>query len=682
MPAVPNTSRIKVPRSRKDEKPGAAVNDGRWWALESEEAAGKAAWDTIQLLNTAHAPRHMQDALMIGLYENKPPYWAGVRDPMLNAAIAQGGRRVPLNLVKSVIDTAAAMLSKNDAELRAFTDGGSWHDQRKAKQITKYNSGCFYLNKFRRHQKRAFIDGCLTRARGAVKFWADYQQGQVRCARQHPRTLLWNDLEGDDPNNFYQWYPIARETLIQRFPKKRAIIESCKQSVNPVNPAYRRVTSLYSHADLVDVGECWHKGQRHDPESGRHILRVEKGTLDDEPWPFDQFPFSFFSWDDADEGWGGKPLADILSDYQAEINRFIRIYRKGLERAASMAGVYMERTSETDANNEANNGEPWTVRTYVGKEPVFAAPPAFGADLFQFIVWEYDKAFAEAGFSMLQAQGEKPEGVDAAVALRELNDITSTRQVPKGQRYEQGTEDAGNIQMFLSGRMFKADRGKNARAIKVRAPGTKFLEQVDFADIADVEEDAFVLKQSVTSALPTHFVGKLQSVVDMVRGGVLPKKKVEEGMGLRLLSMPDLEKEIDIQTAQRELTSMQVDEALYEGRFIAPQPYQNHDLLIETAQNTILFALTLRDVPAKNMEYLERLVSEAAALKKRSQLLLGPMQPSAAGPAGNAVQPAQAPGMLAPAPAPAQQVIQEQPAVPLPQQAGPPVPQVPSAMTV
>jgi hypothetical protein len=684
MAMQPNPSRTKVKVRRKEDSDVGKVNDGQWWKLEREKDRGQSAWDTLLMLNSSHAGRHMRDALNVGLYENKPPYWAPTRsDPLLAMAVSHGGRRVPLNLVKSVIDTAAAQIAKNDAELKAHTDGGSWHAQRKGRLITKYNSGAFYLNKFRRHQKRAFIDGCLTEGRGAVKFWADYGAGQVKCARAHPRTILWNGMEGDDPRNLYQWAPVARDVLLNRFgddPKKRAIIAKSKNSVNPVNPAYKRVSELAAYADMIDVGEAWHLGQRNDPESGKHILRVEGGTVVDEPWPFEFFPFATFNWDDCDEGWGGKPLADILSTYQAEINRYIRIYRKGLERAAAMAGPWVERTvgDMGEMQGANNDGEVWKPRTYTGKEPVFAAPVAFGADFFNFIVWQYDKAFAEAGFSMMQAQGEKPEGVDAAVAMRELADITSTRQVPKGQRYEWMTEDAGNIQMALSKQMFtKGD----VKAIKVRAPGTKFLTQVDFADIADVEEDAYILKQSVTSALPTHFVGRLQSVVDMVRGGVLPKKKVEEGMGLRLLQMPDLEKEIDIETAARELTSMQVDEALYEGKYIPPQPYQSPDLLIETAQNTVLFAQTLKEVPRRNMQLLERLISEAAGMKKRSQALLGPMPQPTAGPAAAALAPAQVPGLLPPTPGPAQQIVQESPAVPLPNPAGPAVPAVPSAMT-
>lgn len=443
-------------------------DDGRWWAISDEKPAGEALWSTVEMLSSAHAGRHMNDALNYGLYKNQPPYWLGsnARDPWVSGSVEYGGRRVPLNLVKSVIDTASAMLAKNTASLRAFTSGGSWRDQRRARNLTKYVQGVFYLTDYHRHQQRAFKDGCLSQARGAVKFWIDRRRGQILAERAHPRTRLWNDLELDNPRSLYQFQPVAKESLLRAFGDKKSLaekIEKCSDSVKPVNPAYRRTSGLIAHAQMVDVAEGWHLGDRNDPDSGRHILMINGQVLLDETWPMDMFPFATFSWDDdCDEGWGGDPLADQLAGYQTEISRYLRIYRKALERAASMAGPWVEETGTADAAGENNNGEPWTVRKYRGQPPVFAAPPALGKDFFEFILFQYEKAFAEAGISLLQSQGQKPAGIDSGIGLLQYNDITQTRQVIKGQRYERQTKDAGKIVIALSRRLYAQLSGKAA----------------------------------------------------------------------------------------------------------------------------------------------------------------------------------------------------------------------------
>ena len=683
--------RIKVPLPHSTKPGGNAmtVTDGRWWALDEEKKRGDALWQTMELLTKEHQSRHMLDALHLGLYENSLPYWMPNRAALGSdlTFVEGGGRRIPVNLVKSVIDTAAAMLSKNTAEVKAFTNGGTWRDQKKARNVTKYLSGGFHINGFHRHQQRSFIDGCWTRARGAVKFWGDHTAGMVRCQRVHPRTLLWNSAEGDNPMSFYQHAPVAKETLLKLHGGRSAEIarkiEKAKASVNPVNPAYRKASSLHEYAHMVDVAEAWHKGYRNEEDSGRHILMIEGQVLIDEPWPLEMFPFATFSWDDSDEDWGGRPLAEQLAGYQTEIGRYLRIYRKALERAASLAGVWVERTSETaqGLQGEGNNGEPWTPREYVGKAPVFAAPPALGADFFNFLLWQYDKAFAEAGFSMMQSQGEKPEGLDAGVALREFNDITATRQVVKGQRYERQTEDAARIFMALSRQLFTGDAKRGIPAVKdlkVRAPGTKFLETINFADI-DMEEEAYTWKTSATSALPTHFVGRMQTVNDMIRSGVLPKAEVENGLGLRLLNMPDLEKEVNVITAARELASMQVDEALYEGKYIQPEPYQDPVLLLQTAQNSYLHACTLPDVPKRNMRLLERLIAQADSMMRRAQQQRTPqVQGDPAAAMGAAVPPGGAPQPMMPGQAPVPAMPTGQPVIPLQPNQPLPAPAVPS----
>jgi hypothetical protein len=625
----PPPKRIKVPVPHSS-KPGGSdkVHDGRWWALLQEKDRAAALWDTITILNHEHGPRHLLDASMRGLYENRPPYWMGSSDPYMRAAIAgaveHGRQRIPLNLVKSVIDTAGAMIAKNQAEIKVHTNGGNWREQKRARDLTKWVHGMLRLSKYHRHQSRSFIDGCTSRARGVVEFWADHKEGKVMCERVHPRTILWNDLEGDNPRNFYRFFPVARETLLRLFgDKHREAIEGAPQSVMPFNPAYRRASGLIAHADMVDVASAWHKGYRNDKNSGRRILaiktRADSGAhaLVDTEWPRDFTPHATFFWDPSDEGWGAMPLADQLSTFQAEVKDFVRIYRQSLKKSAAMAGAWVEKNSET-VKDEMEGGDPWSVRTYIGQPPVFSAPPAMSKEFIEYILFTYDKAFGEAGFSMLQAQGDKPEGVDAAVALREMSDITSTRQVPKGQIYEAQTVDAGDIIIALSKELYAKNKD-----LVLKAPGTRFLEQLEWKDI-DMEEDAVFLDTSATSALPTHFVGKVQSVVDMIKGGIVPKKQVEAGLGLRLLQMPDLEREANVETAGRELTNMQCDRALYDGVYIGPEPYQDPLLLLQTAQNSYLLALTMKDVPEKNLRLLERLMSQADSLRQRSALNAAP----------------------------------------------------------
>ncbi len=650
-----------------------ARTDGNWWRPEGGRQSAQALWDTVTILNTSHGSRRALDSLYVGMYENEAPAWMGSMAPRTPNEAPQfdhRGRRVTLNVGKSVIDTITSMIAKNLAEVRVLTNGGTWREQRRAKDLTKYLSGVFRLAGYHQAQQRSFIDGCLTRARGLVEFWADKKAARVRCRRTHPRTILWNDLEGEEPQNLFQRLAVPRESLLVAYgAKHREAIENAPKAVTPVTSSNRRLIGLAQYADMVDVYKGWHLPP--DPKTpGRYMLVINGGgrgdnqvALVDDPWKLDCFPFADFSWQDADEGWGGKPLMDTLAGYQKEVGQMLRTWRTALGRAAAMSGPWVEDGSET-IMDELTDGGMWQPRKYRGTPPTFSAPPALGPDFFQGMNWLYDKAFAEAGISMLQAQGMKPGGLDSGEALIQYNDITATRQVIPGQRLERQSEKAAKISIALSRELYVDNK-----ELQVLAPGTKFLQQIRWRDV-DMDEDAYQLQASAVSALPQHAAGRIQALVNMIKGGLLPPEEIQGGLGLKLLNFPDLEKVVTMNTANHELATMQADSALYEGEYIGPEPFQDLGLLKSLATKQLLVAYQLKDVPAKNLRYLERLAVQADALQKRGMAPV-PQAPAAALPA----MPAGPPGLPAVAPAPG--------VAPLPMPAVPTTaPALPGAMPV
>lgn len=589
---------------------GVEMRDGRWWSLGEERDRGEALWSTVKILDRHHSPRHMMDSLYIGLYENSPPYWLGNQAPRSSVTplgIDVSGTKVTLNVIKSVVDTVAAMIAKNMAELRVVTSGGTWREQQRAKGLTKAVSGCFYETRFHQHQQRAFVDGCLTR-KGAVKFWADRNAGKVRCERVPPHTLVWNDLEGDEPRNLYQVVPMSRDTLIAAFPAHAEAIEKAPQSTTPIQPNWRRPSGMASYADMVDVCEGWHLPPSRDI-AGRHAMMIEGQVLIDEDWSHEFFPFATYSWDDAYYGFGGRPLAETLVGYQIQLGRKLRVLQAAQDRACVPRWMV---EGDTEVTGDHLTNEILGVVRYRGIEPRIVPGVALPPEFYTFIDWLYEKAFAEAGISLLQSQGTKPSGLDSGASLREFNDITATRQVIKAQRLERMTEQAGNIVIALMRDMYAGNK-----SLVVRAPGTKVIEQIKWRDV-DMEEDAFVLRSFAVSALPTHPAGRIAAVVDMIRGGLLPQAEVQGGLGLKLLNFPDTEKVVTLETANQELAQKQVDAALYDGEYLGPEPYQDLVVLRSLAQRQAVHAMTLTGVPEKNLELVRRLAAESDEMLRRA----------------------------------------------------------------
>jgi hypothetical protein len=446
---------------------------------------------------------------------------------------------------------------------------------------------------------------------------------------------VWNDYEGERPFTLGAKYPLSKSYVAELYPDNAKKIEEAPIALRPVNQAYRRMFGVESLADQVNVYETWRlSGDEAKP--GRHIVSLENVTLLDEAWPFDFFPIPRLCWSQADSGWSNSPLADQLVGYHIEIGKSMRKIRRSQD-LACVPRVWIEQGSEV-VEDELTN-EIGGIGHYKGAAPQISPSSALPPEFYNYLDWLFKQAMADTGLNEMQSMGQKPMGLDSGKALREYNDTGATRQIIKGQAIERQTEVAGEIVFRLAGKLAEKCPDFAANAL-----GAKSFEHIAWKDVAGDMNDIRIRSNPV-SALSSTSAARIQDVTDIIKGGLLPPEEVQGGLGLKLLNFPDLEKVVTMETASRELVEMQVDGALYEGEYFAPEPYQSGSgltLLKTMAYRAYAQALQMDGVPARNLDLLRRLMSEADQLTQRL-----------AGKAPQIQQPAAA--VPAPAPAPLEQ---------------------------
>jgi hypothetical protein len=623
---------------------------GRWWDKKDERDARDMAWSWYQTVSAYCGPRNMRDALCVGLYDGDPPTWLGSvvpNSPLLyvSSKSIDSRTRVKANLIRRCMDTAASFIAKNVIEIRCVTDGGSWRLQKKARQRTKFINGTLREMRYHFAQLRSFVDGGLTRAGGWVKPWIDWENERIRCDRVHGSNLVWNDGEGPHPRTMADREAKSRDEIISRYPDYKKEIMAVKASEKPISRVNRNVYASCTLADMIDVLTITHLGTGPD-HPGRKMVLLRNCVLeDDREWTHDGFPYARFCWDDADTSFQCKPAVDMLIGYHLEIGQYMQKISRG-HSLTIVPRVWIEKGSDV-VEDEITN-KIGGIGHYQGTPPVFNTASAFPPEFYNYLDWLLTNAMADIGFNAFQTQGEKPAGVEAGVAIREYNDTANTRQVTKGQRLERQTEEMGDLIMYLGEKIADKVPGFSARAL-----GAGSFEKIDFKDIAGDNADIRINSNPV-SALPSSTPGKIQTIADMIKGGLLPPEEVQGGLALKLLNFPDLEKVVTMETANRELVEMQVDLALYEGKYLAPEPYQSVSglkLLKTMACRAYFHALQLDGVPERNMDMVRRLMSESDMLEQRISGTASPIK----------LPPAAVPP---PAPAPLEQSPLAPPAVP------------------
>ena len=629
----------------------ATQNNGRWWEGKGDDGVTQAR-DLLTMLHSLHGQRRLYDDLYTGLYEAQPPFWliqmrAGA--PIVQAAsIMNSYTKARANIIRRCVDTAAAMLAKNPCEIRCQTDGASWKLQKRAKQQTKFVNGILRECGFHPIQQRCFVDACLTRSGGLPKFWIDKKNKRIRCDRVHPGAFLWNDYEADPIHNAGLRYLESRSVLMDRYPKLAEDIREAPPGTNPqLTHIYRRMFGNEQMADQVEVSEMWHLTED-DEKPGRHILAIPNVTLEDEEWEFDFIPIPRLIWAEADRGSCNSPVAEQLVGYHTQVGEMMLTISKA-QRLACVPRVFLEKGSEV-VEDEITNAIGGIIH-YTGTAPTIGPASAMAGEFYSYLDKLVEWAMADTGLNQFQAQGTLPLGMQDASgrALREMNDTGSARQVIKGQRVERNTVSAGEIVFRLAAKLAKLDP-----KFSVNALGTKSYEKIAWSD---VEGDHRDIRMSTTpiSMLGSTASGRIQNVMDIIKGGILPPEEIKGGLGLQLLDFPDMEKVVTMETAIRELVEMMVDAALYDGDYFAPEPYLGPtglNLLKTMACRAYFHALQMDGVPGRNLDMLRRLMSESDTLTQT----VAAKAPQIQQPMANVPPPASAPleqSPLAPPPMPA-----------------------------
>ena len=570
-------------------EPTGRVND-RWWASD-EPAKDIAA--IVTRLEEDQTDLNDQRLIYGRLYANQPLqslYGLGIL--RIPGASSIAGARVTYNVCQSAVDTAAAKIAKNKPRVLFLTSGGNWNMQRRAQGLTKYADGLFYSTGLYEIGQQVFTDACVF-GTGLAKVY--HEDGAVKAERVLECEVFVNEAEAINgkPRTLYQRMYLHREvaaTYAKNDDERHRIMNVAgvdlmggDSTSSPMIPAY----------------EAWHLPSKKSAKDGRHVLSIGDVTVFNRPYTKDCFPFVKFVWNPRLVGWRGQGLIDQLVGIQLEINKLLKTIQAA-QHLMAVPRFLVERGSKivkAHLNNEVG-----AIIEYTGTPPSIQLGQAIPPELYKHLEALYQKAYEITGISMLSATAQKPAGLNAAVAMREYHDIESERFVIVGQRYEQWFIEAARIMIDLS-----RDLYKDNKALQIKAPGTKVIEDIKWSEV-NMVEDAYELRAFPTSILPTTPAGRLQKVQELFEGEFIDR---ETAMGL--LDFPDLEGAMSLQLSGQQDAKKCVERILENGKYETPEPYMNLQLAIKLAQSAYLKA-RVDGAPDKRKDMLLRFISECQEL--------------------------------------------------------------------
>lgn len=596
----------------------------QWWKPEKDQAH-KEIYDTVKSIHNSTRERIDRNLRCLRLYGNYDVLNFGPSSYLnVSTVPTLPENRVRINIISSMIDTVGSKISKMKPKVTFLTSGGNYSSQKQAKQLNKFMLGAFYMNDVHRLHQEGFRDGEIMDC-GAIKHYT--LGNRIHSERVLPFELYVDPLDSvyGAPRSLFQVKYVARSVLKAMFKDAESLIQSSKELVDDATVNEQFIE------EFVCVIEAWHLPSGKKVKDGRHVICLPNGTLLDESWDKDYFPFTFFKWSKPVVGFWGQSLADRLTSTQVEINKMLRVIQRSFHLGSAFK-VFLEYGSKV--SKEHINNDIGSIIYYLGRPPEFYTPSVVHSEYFQHLRFLIQSAYEEAGISQLSAGSRKPEGLESGKALREYNDIESERFALVAQDYEKSFLETARIYVDLAN-----DIGDK---YKVTAQSKTFIESIEWKDVKPAD-NAFIMQMFPTSMLPHEPHGRLAFVQELINSGM-----VSADEGLELLDFPDTEGFLSIKKAalQDLLATM---EELADGEYSPPEPFQDLQNGIPMMQSAYL-RFKRENLEDDRLENFRRWIAAADALIEKAKSANTAAGPNVAMPVDMSQQAQAAGGAQAPQP--------------------------------
>lgn len=584
----------------------------KWWNAEPDQMYLHVS-EVVKTIQNQQAARKDANARWLRLYTNfdMVGMLGGVYNRMLPVgSFANRNMRFTYNVIESCIDAVSAKISKARPAPKIETNDGTFKQQRKARLLNGYLATMFEKLKAYEQGQKAFTDACIF-GTGLVKVYIEDEE--IKLDRVLVNDIIVDEQDGmapGGPRQMHQDAHVDRDVLMSLYPDKAEEIAQAStmfagQSVSLVN------------LNLVAIRESWHLPSCEGADDGVHVICCSNATLVHEEWEHHWFPFAVYRWKNF-IGWHGTGLAQQLTGIQIEIHKICMLIAQSIAvNCKPTVFVPMEADIVAEQISEEVGV---AVRYSGGREPTFQTPGAQSAEVYAYLETIFDKAYTLAGISQLSAQSEMPAGLKSGAAIREFENIETTRFELQEQRLEQELYCDLAMKVLTFSKKLYQESGE-----KVLIKDRHFRGMIDWREI-DMDFDEFEMSIFPVSSLPDSPAGRMETIEDYIQAGYIDKANAMD-----LLRLPDLDDYVSVEVAGIENAKAAVDGIKWDGDWVQPDAMMDLNSCIRLATAAWLNGQN-DDTPSSHIDMLTTFID--ACMQKQREMNPPPPPPPPGPPQG------------------------------------------------
>jgi hypothetical protein len=607
----------------ENEKQSYATVPRRWWAIEDAEDMGAEVYKIGSALERDQAGRRARWLSCIQAYEGR------TLDSLYADAYSRSEPREDLtyNLHRRGVHTAVAQISGRQKPKAQFqTSGADWGTQRRARKLDKICESQLHQRQGRYQNGWELMATALKDAAiggdGVVKVYACKDRVVYERKRAHELYVDPLEARSGDPQNLFDVYRMEVDKAIEEFcnepndsdgnAARKLALESAPD-VPIEGQAYAQQAPRVTKS--VRIVEAWRlppDGQ----EGGKHVFAMQGKLLFSEDWERDGFPFVFMRWAPEQDGFWSQGVIEEGASIVEEVNKGARRLSTRVRLCAQKRTFYYAGSVEEEAL-QANDDEVLVEVTPGSGFPQESVVPPFTPAEAQWLDQNIQRYYdIGTGISQQAATSRKEPGVNAAVAMRTLNDLNTVNLSPQAKMYEQAFVDLANLTVTCMREVATSRRG-----FTVRWRGKFFLDEIKWGD-AKLDDDMYEISVAPASSLPNDPAGRLEMVQELFSAGIITPITFKN-----LLGWADLESELNSESAEYEYTAELLDRFVFDlepGNDNQFEGYESPEGFIIDKQRAMIQAVSKyfeakrRRAPQWNVDLVKRWIEELDELIQRA----------------------------------------------------------------
>lgn len=558
------------------------------------------------------------------------------------------------NVARSVMETATSYFGAIRPKPYTLTQRGDYTLKRRAKLLNQFSVGLASNIDLYSQTKKAFEDAWIY-GDGSIQILDLHDDIGVEYVPSYEVRVDPVDGKYGDPQSIYRHKLINKSVLKAMFAGFDSEIDDAGvlQDLCPEHDEQK-----HDMEDACSVVMAWRRASGPEATDGHYSVSIKGAELDAGAWEDERLPIYRFSIGQRSDQYYSYGSVRIIAPLQQEIDT---IHEK-------ISGAYEEwcvKVSVTDNPKVQNNGWDGDAFFEIMEGNVnFIVPQLVSPDLIQYLQLMRQQAFELSGISEMSASSKKVPGVEAGVAIRELNDIQSVRFQSMNQDYEVFHLDIFKGFIRLAKRINKRP---DVEGFKIMAESRDGIEMINWSDV-ELDDDKFQLQVWPASMFSGSPSAQLQKAQDLI--AIAPQ--MSEYV-LQAMDMPDIQSHMDRVNAPKNVIESIIEQIIDKGIYHGPQPFFDLQYCI----NEMLLAYNqaiLNNIDPNRLDMMINWMSQADEILNPPPppgmpQMPGPEAMPPVGPEGPAIGPEGMPPGVGPLPPNPAQAMPPQPPQPPP---GPP----------